>query len=215
MSKRKRHILISAGPTREAIDPVRYISNHSSGKMGYAIAKAALDLGCKVTLVSGPANLEPPNGCVFKPVVSASEMRSAMIKELSNADVIISVAAVADYRVKKTARHKIKKTADTMQLTLVKNPDILAEMGRKKSAQQILVGFAAETRNALRFGREKLVRKNLDWIVINNVAQKGIGFGSEDNAVTLLSREGTSIPFKKQNKHSLAKKLLKTICSGL
>lgn len=214
MRKRKLpayHLLISAGPTLEPIDPVRYISNHSSGKMGYALAKAALDMGWRVTLVTGPVALVPPQGCLVIHVETAKQMERAMLAAYRTANITISVAAVADYRPAQTSRRKIKKTRDHFTLRLVKNPDILEKLGRLKKAEQILVGFAAETHSVLKYGREKLVRKNLDWIVVNNVAKKGIGFGTDDNAVVMINGNGDTITLPRQKKISLAKKILQQI----
>lgn len=208
-------ILITAGPTREAIDPVRYISNHSSGKMGYALAEAARDLGHEVILVSGPTALARPGGVQFVPVITAREMRQAVFQHFKKANIIIKVAAVADYRPMAVARQKIKKTKNTLTLKLIKNPDILKELGKKKGEHQILVGFAAETKNPLGYAKVKLKEKNCDWIVVNNVAQKGIGFGADDNAVVLLGRHGHEQLFQKQSKSQLARSLLEIITSHL
>lgn len=210
MSRKLRNILVCAGPTQEKLDPVRYLSNHSSGKMGYALAQAAKKYG-HVVLVSGPTALKAPQNCKFIPVVTAREMEKEMLKQFPKADLTIMVAAVADYRPETVARQKIKKTADTLILRLVKNPDILKKLGERKKNNQILVGFAAETQNALAYGRKKLAEKNLDWIVVNNVAKKGIGFGAEENEAVLLSRGGKTIPFAKQDKKRLAAKLLELI----
>jgi len=207
------NILISAGPTREPIDPVRYLSNHSSGKMGYALAAAARRFG-SVTLVSGPVALAVPKNCHVIKTETAAQMGKAMDKAFAKADIIIMVAAVADYRPAQVAKQKIKKTQETLTLKLIKNPDILKRLGRKKKAGQILVGFAAETQKVLAYGKKKLVEKNLDWIIINNVAKKGIGFGSAENAVTLVSKKGKTFHFVKQGKTALAAKLLATIINS-
>lgn len=212
--KRKRlQVLISAGPTREAIDPVRYLSNHSSGKMGYALAEAAAKQGHVVTLVSGPTALTVPVGVNFVSVTTALEMRRALFNYAKKADVILMVAAVADYHVAKIAKQKIKKKSATLTLKLIKNPDILSELGQRKKNHQTLVGFAAETNKHISHAQKKLRTKNLDWIVLNDVANKKIGFGSDENAVTLLSREGEKIVFKKENKKILAQKILRRIVS--
>lgn len=213
IKRRKLHILISAGPTKEAVDPVRYLSNHSSGKMGYALAEAAVKKGCGVTLVSGPTALKAPRGVCLVSVTTALEMRRALLGHFQKADVIFMVAAVADYRVAKIAQQKIKKKSETLTLRLIKNPDILSELGRRKKPHQILVGFAAETNKHLSHARKKLHTKNLDWIVLNDVADQKIGFGSDDNAVTLLSRTGEKIIFKKQSKKKLAGKIIREIMS--
>lgn len=210
---RKFHVLISAGPTREAIDPVRYLSNHSSGKMGYALAEATMKMGHEVTLVSGPTALVAPQGVCLVRVTAAAEMRRAMLSHAKKADVIFMVAAVADYRVVKISNQKIKKKSATLMLKLIKNLDILCELGRRKKSQQILVGFAAETNQHISHAQKKLREKNLDWIVLNDVANKKIGFGSDENAVTLLSREGKKIVFKRQSKQRLAEKILREVVS--
>jgi phosphopantothenoylcysteine decarboxylase/phosphopantothenate--cysteine ligase len=207
---RKLRILISAGPTREPIDPVRYLSNFSSGKMGYALAQAAMQIG-DVTLVTGPVALNPPRGCRVIPVLTAKEMLTAMTKEFKNADITIMVAAVADYRPAIVARQKIKKTKGTLTLKLIKNPDVLKTLGARKKANQILVGFAAETKNVLAYGKKKLREKNLDWIVINNVAKKGIGFGSDDNEIILVGRDEQILKMRKAAKTHVAELILAAI----
>jgi phosphopantothenoylcysteine decarboxylase/phosphopantothenate--cysteine ligase len=204
-------ILITAGPTREAIDPVRYLSNHSSGKMGYALAAAAQKMGHHVMLISGPTALKPPPHVEFVPIISAQDMFQAVMKNYKSADVMIKVAAVADYRPQVVAKQKIKKTKNVLNLKLVKNPDILRELGKKKKLKQILVGFAAETRNSLAFAREKLKSKNCDWMIVNDVAKKGIGFGSNENAVTLLNKDGTSQKLPKNSKQKIAQQILKLL----
>lgn len=205
------HILISAGPTQEPIDPVRFLSNRSSGKMGYAIAHAALAAQHRVTLVTGPVALKPPRGCRVIKVRTAAEMRRALFAEFPHADVILQVAAVADYRPVRVSRKKIKKSRAALTLHLVRNPDILAEMGRKKRRGQILVGFAAETHAALSYAREKLVRKGLDFIVVNDVSKKAIGFESHDNAVVVIARDGRQVRFPRQPKTILARRILKFV----
>jgi len=187
-----QHWIITAGPTREAIDPVRYISNHSSGKMGYAIAQAALNAGAKVTLISGPVNITAPQHCELIKVNSAQEMHQQALVYTKNkddkVDVFVACAAVADYRVDDIAAQKIKKTDDnaTMQLNLVKNPDIVADIAHL-SNKPFVVGFAAETQHVAHYAKDKLKRKNLDLIAANNVAEAGQGFNSEDNALTVFS----------------------------
>ncbi|NLX91197.1 MAG: bifunctional phosphopantothenoylcysteine decarboxylase/phosphopantothenate--cysteine ligase CoaBC [Firmicutes bacterium] len=181
-------VLISAGPTREALDPVRFITNHSSGKMGYALARAARERGANVILVSGPTALEPPAGVIFLPVVSAEEMYAVMLDRLQEADVVIKAAAVADYRPVEVSRQKIKKAGE-MQLKLVRNPDILKEIAKKKT-KQFLVGFAAETENLLENAARKMEEKNLDMIVANDLGEEGAGFQVDTNIVRLLYRGG-------------------------
>lgn len=199
-----QHWLITAGPTREAIDPVRYISNHSSGKMGYAIAQAALNAGAKVTLISGPVSITAPRGCQLIKVNSAQEMHQQALDFTKNkddkVDVFVACAAVADYRVDDIAAQKIKKTDDndTMQLNLVKNPDIVADIAHL-SNKPFVVGFAAETQNVEHYAKDKLKRKNLDLIAANNVAEAGQGFNSNDNALTIFSpAEQFDIPLMKK-----------------
>jgi phosphopantothenoylcysteine decarboxylase/phosphopantothenate--cysteine ligase len=182
-------ILVTAGPTREEIDPVRYISNHSSGKMGYAIARAARLRGAEVTLVTGPTAIEPPYGVEVVRVESAQQMREAVLERLQATDIVIKAAAVADYRPKLRAEMKVKKTAAQLAIELEKNPDILAELGACKEGR-LLVGFAAETEDLLANATLKLDRKNLDLIVANDVSQEGAGFNVDTNIVKLLFRDG-------------------------
>ena len=181
-------ILVTAGPTREPIDPVRYIGNRSSGKMGYAVAEAALRRGAKVILISGPVALKPPAAAEFVPVQTAREMRDAVMSNLERASIVIKAAAVADFAVRHAAEQKIKRKGPTT-LDLEPTPDILAEVGAKKGGR-IVVGFAAETENPLENARDKMESKSLDAIVLNDVSQPGIGFDSERNAVTILTRAG-------------------------
>ena len=178
-------VLMTAGPTREPIDPVRYISNRSSGKMGYALAEAALRRGAKVVLVSGPAALKPPSGAEFVPVQTVEEMLSAVRAHLEQSTIVIKAAAVSDFTVRHPAIDKIKRK-EPMILEMQPAPDILAEIARNKGSR-IIVGFAAETSNGLENARKKLVAKSLDAIVLNDVSQPGIGFDSERNAVTILT----------------------------
>ena len=180
-------ILITAGPTREKIDPVRYITNRSSGRMGYALAEAALRRGARVLLVSGPTSISPPGAAELTRVESTEEMRDAVMKLLPQATVIIKTAAVSDYRPKKSADQKIKRKGP-MSLDLEATPDILKELSAKKGSQ-IIVGFAAETENVLENARQKLVSKNLDAIVVNDVSREGVGFDSDRNAVTIISHD--------------------------
>src|SRR5438270_5612804 len=180
-------VLITAGPTREKIDPVRYLTNRSSGRMGYALAEAALRRGARVLLVSGPTSLNPPGAAEVTRVDSTEEMRDAVLKLLPQATVIIKTAAVSDYRPKATAGQKIKRKGP-MTLDLEATPDILKELSLKKGAQ-IVVGFAAETENVLENARQKLVSKNLDAIVVNDVSREGVGFDSDRNAVTIITRD--------------------------
>ncbi|KIP78752.1 phosphopantothenoylcysteine decarboxylase [Vibrio harveyi] len=187
-----KSVLITAGPTREAIDPVRYISNHSSGKMGFALANAAAQLGAKVTLVSGPVSLNTPAGVERINVASAQEMHDAVMAHAPNHDAFISCAAVADYRPENVASQKLKKTEnnDQMTINMVKNPDIVATVANMTEQRPFTVGFAAETNDVESYARGKLVKKNLDMICANDVSVEGQGFNSNDNAITLFWPEG-------------------------
>jgi len=180
-------VLITAGPTREKIDPVRYLTNRSSGRMGYALAEAALRRGARVLLVSGPTSLTPPGAAELTRVESTEEMRDAVLKLLPQTSIVIKTAAVSDYRPKLAAGQKIKRKGP-MTLDLEATPDILKELSLKKGAQ-IVVGFAAETENVLENARQKLVAKNLDAIVVNDVSRDGVGFDSDRNAVTIITDE--------------------------
>lgn len=187
-----KSVLITAGPTREAIDPVRYISNHSSGKMGFALANAAAQLGAKVTLVSGPVSLNTPTGVERINVASAQEMHDAVMAHAPSHDAFISCAAVADYRPENVASQKLKKTEnnDQMTINMVKNPDIVATVANMTEQRPFTVGFAAETNDVETYARGKLVKKNLDMICANDVSVEGQGFNSNDNAITLFWSEG-------------------------
>ncbi|HAA44560.1 MAG: phosphopantothenoylcysteine decarboxylase/phosphopantothenate--cysteine ligase [Halomonas sp. 54_146] len=191
------HVVITAGPTREPLDPVRYISNHSSGKMGYALAAAAVAEGAKVTLISGPVNLPTPQGVTRIDVESAEQMHSEAQRLAPQAALFIGCAAVADYRAAAPAEHKLKKQedSDTLTLTLIKNPDIIASVAALPAKQrpQVVVGFAAETQEIERYAQDKLQRKGLDMIVANDVSQTGLGFGSDHNAAWLLWRTSQGV----------------------
>ena len=189
------HIAITAGPTREPLDPVRYLSNHSSGKMGYALAAVAAELGAQVTLISGPVSLPTPEGVTRINVETAVEMHATSRRLATECDLFIGCAAVADYRAEAPAEHKIKKRVDEDGLTLklIKNPDIIADITAMRDAaggRPFVVGFAAETRDLESYARDKLERKRLDMIVANNVATQGLGFGADHNAALLLWRDG-------------------------
>ncbi|MGW8311696.1 MAG: bifunctional phosphopantothenoylcysteine decarboxylase/phosphopantothenate--cysteine ligase CoaBC [Desulfuromonadales bacterium] len=206
-------VLVTAGPTREEIDPVRFLSNHSSGKMGYAIARAARDLGAHVILVSGPVNLPEPSGIETIRVVSALEMYQVVIEQAKRSDLIIKAAAVADFRPEIRSDQKTKKgTAETMLLELRRNPDILAELGRQKGSR-ILVGFAAETDQLLKHAREKLIGKNLDMIVANDVTESGAGFDGDTNIVRLLTADGNIEELPQMTKDQVAATLLDRIAA--
>ncbi|NLZ39370.1 MAG: bifunctional phosphopantothenoylcysteine decarboxylase/phosphopantothenate--cysteine ligase CoaBC [Firmicutes bacterium] len=201
-----RQVLVTAGPTREAIDPIRFLSNHSSGKMGYAVAETAALLGAEVTLISGPVQLEPPPGVKMVEVVSAQEMYEAVLDNFPTADVVIKAAAVADYRPLQQSKEKIKKGSE-LNLNLIPNPDILAELGKQKQ-RQILVGFAAETNNLRENALKKLKQKNLDLIVANNVLQEGAGFAVDTNIIQIFYRTGENKEFPKMTKQQAAKEIL-------
>jgi len=181
--------IITAGPTREFLDPFRFISNPSSGKMGFALARAARDRGGEVVLISGPVNLPPPPGLEFVPVTSARRMRDEVMKHLPGAGAVIMAAAVSDYRPARYSPRKLKKGGERLSLDLVRNPDILGELGRDKDGL-ILVGFSAETENIVDNAAEKLKSKNLDLIVANDITAPASGFGAETNLVTVIGREG-------------------------
>ncbi|MEG0592438.1 MAG: bifunctional phosphopantothenoylcysteine decarboxylase/phosphopantothenate--cysteine ligase CoaBC [Coprobacillus sp.] len=205
-----KKILINAGPTQEAIDPVRYITNHSSGKMGYAIAKAAFCLGADVTLVSGPTHLKKPYGINVIDIVSADDMYNAIIDKTDNYDYMILSAAIGDYSSMHIENEKIKKKDDTLTLSLKKNKDILYEIGQKKKANQILCGFAMETSDLLVHGKEKLVKKNCDMIVANHLKVEGAGFQTDTNVVTFITKEATK-DIDLLSKDELAYKILYTL----
>ena len=204
-----KSVLITAGPTREAIDPVRYISNHSSGKMGFALASAAAQLGAKVTLVSGPVSLSTPVGVERINVASAQEMFDAVMEHAGSHDAFISCAAVADYRPEDIASQKLKKTEDNdqMLIKMVKNPDIVASVAAMADKRPFTVGFAAETNNVETYARGKLVKKNLNMICANDVSVEGQGFNSNDNAMTLFWPEGELV-LALESKHALSFRIL-------
>ena len=212
---RRLHVLVTAGPTREPLDPVRFLSNRSSGKMGYALAEAALAAGHDVTLVSGPVNLSPQADARTIRVETAAEMRTVVLKEARRADVVIMAAAVADYQPASRARHKIKKRKNGLVLRLQKTPDILAELGRRKPQGQLLVGFAAETHRLLIHARQKLQSKNLDLIIANRVGKKTEGFEADVNRVIVLDRDGHAQRFPLMNKKKLSRRLITLIFSKL
>jgi phosphopantothenoylcysteine decarboxylase/phosphopantothenate--cysteine ligase len=208
-------VLVTAGPTREELDPVRFLSNYSSGKMGYAIARAAHNRGARVILISGPVNLPEPAGVETIQVVSAQDMFEAVMAKAGQADLIIKAAAVADFRPMLRSTQKTKKgSADVLTVELQRNPDILAELGRQKG-KRILVGFAAETQDLLKHAREKLVSKNLDMIVANDVTQEGAGFDSDTNVVRLLTVDGNIEELPQMPKDVLAGILLDRISALL
>ncbi|NAW58809.1 MULTISPECIES: bifunctional phosphopantothenoylcysteine decarboxylase/phosphopantothenate--cysteine ligase CoaBC [unclassified Vibrio] len=211
-----KSVLLTAGPTREALDPVRYITNHSSGKMGYALAQAAAQMGAEVTLISGPVSLPTPAGVTRVDVNSAEQMHQAVMTHAKTHQVFIACAAVADYRAQTVAEQKIKKTddSDKMTLTLVKNPDIVASVAAMTEHRPFTVGFAAETQDVEKYARSKLEKKNLDMICANDVSLEGQGFNSNDNAVTVLWKEGSeALPLA--SKQALAHAILLHIAHQL
>ena len=213
-----RHIVITAGPTREAIDPVRYISNHSSGKQGYALALAGIEAGARVTLISGPTNINPPDRATVIAVQSADEMLAAVMSSISDCDIFIGVAAVADYKPASVERQKIKKSSgNAMELHLIQNQDILKTVANLEN-RPFTVGFAAETENVIEHARTKLAAKNLDMIIANNVADTSIGFNSDHNETTIITRiisgKSTRITEEhqtKMSKENLSRKIIELI----
>ncbi|MCS6953763.1 MAG: bifunctional phosphopantothenoylcysteine decarboxylase/phosphopantothenate--cysteine ligase CoaBC [Bryobacterales bacterium] len=199
-------VLVTAGPTREALDPVRYLSNRSSGKMGYALAQAALERGAEVILISGPVHLAPPAGAKVVRVETAVEMRRAVLEHLEPATIIVKAAAVADYHVARVPSHKLKKTAARISLELEPTPDILAELGQKKG-DRLLIGFAAETENLREEARRKLASKNCDMIVANLVGPEGAAFESDDNEVVLALATGEFIEVPRASKREIADRI--------
>ncbi len=208
-----KKVVITAGPTREAIDPVRYISNHSSGKMGYAIADAMIDAGAEVTLISGPVSLKQPDRCTLVSVTSAHEMLEATTKAVQGTDIFISAAAVADYYITETSDQKIKKKTDKMSLNLAKTPDIVSIV-KENNPKLFVLGFAAETQKVEQYAREKLASKNLDAIVANDVSREDIGFNSDDNEALWVEQESTH-HFSKCNKAQLARDLVALLATKL
>ncbi|MBN1051565.1 MULTISPECIES: bifunctional phosphopantothenoylcysteine decarboxylase/phosphopantothenate--cysteine ligase CoaBC [unclassified Clostridium] len=205
-----KNILVTAGPTISPIDPVRYITNRSTGKMGYSIAKEARDRGANVTLISGPTSLEVPANINFIRVSTNSEMKEEVNKYFDNSDVVIKSAAVADYKAKEYSNQKIKKGEGDLELAFTRDNDILMELGRKKK-NQILVGFAAESQNLKENAKRKLMNKNLDYIVANDITSEDTGFASEDNRVIILSNKDEEIPIDKTSKNEIASKLFDII----
>lgn len=210
-----KRVVITAGPTREAIDPVRFISNHSSGKMGYALAEAARDAGAQVTLISGPVTLATPDRVQRIDVVSAEDMLKAALERVAQTDIFIATAAVADFRPQQAPGQKIKKqdNSGTMTLTLVENPDIVATIARQQP-KPFTVGFAAETQDVINYARQKITRKHLDMIVANDVSRSDIGFNSDQNAVTVIWPEGQQA-LDLASKHQIARDIVALIAQRL
>ncbi len=209
-----KRILITAGPTREKIDPVRYITNYSTGKMGYAFAEQAAKLGADVTLISGPVALPAPENVRVIHVESAQEMFEKVLEHYEHVDIIIKTAAVADYRPSVVSEHKLKKSDDTLVIHMERTKDILLELGKRKRGQ-FLVGFAAETEHVEENARKKLAEKNADMIVVNDVKQEGAGFGSDTNIVTIFKRNGEKRALPKMPKAQVAFEVLKEIEQSL
>ena len=205
-----KRILITAGPTQEKIDPVRFLTNHSSGKMGYQLATVAAELGAEVTLVSGPVQLETPRGVTRVDVVSAEEMYEAVMSRYNEADIVIKTAAVSDYTPKVTHAHKLKKQAKPLSLDMVRTKDILKTLGEQKT-NQYLVGFAAETEDVITYGKEKLINKQLDMVVINDISKPNQGFHADTNAVTIVTKKGQEQTLPLQTKRAVAEEILRII----
>jgi phosphopantothenoylcysteine decarboxylase/phosphopantothenate--cysteine ligase len=208
---KKLNCLISAGPTREWIDPVRFISNPSSGKMGYALAEEAHTRGFDVNLVSGPVSIKPADGIMLTRVETAEEMRKAMIEKYATSDLIIMCAAVCDHKPKFKWQQKKKKDQFPQIIEMIPNEDILEELGQRKKEFQTLVGFAAETENGVQNALQKLKKKNLDWIALNDISKKNIGFGSENNEITLFSSLGKKVKFEFSSKEDLSTAMFEVI----
>ncbi|SKC87243.1 bifunctional phosphopantothenoylcysteine decarboxylase/phosphopantothenate--cysteine ligase CoaBC [Maledivibacter halophilus] len=202
-----KKILVTAGPTQEPIDPVRYITNHSSGKMGYAIARAARDRGAEVTLVSGVTNLKKPIGVKVVDIVTTEDMYAEVFNYFDEADIIIKAAAVADYKPKDVAENKIKKSDSNFSIELSRNPDILLELGKVKG-DKILIGFAAETNDLLKNAKIKINKKNLDFIVANNISEKGAGFKGDTNIISIIDSLGSIKKYDKMKKEEIAEIIL-------
>lgn len=205
-----KKVLVTAGPTRANIDPVRFISNRSTGKMGYAIAEEARDRGAEVVLVSGPTNEAAPYGINVIKINTNEEMRNEVLKHFETSDIVIKSAAVADYKAKEYSENKIKKGSGDLEIILTRDNDILKELGEKKS-EQILVGFAAESQNVIKNAKDKLIKKNLDYIVANDITSKDSGFASNDNRVTIVTREGQELSLEKMSKREVARNLFDII----
>ncbi|KPV58648.1 phosphopantothenoylcysteine decarboxylase [Paenibacillus sp. A3] len=210
-----KHVLVTAGATVERIDPVRYLTNDSSGKMGYAIAEEAQRMGANVTLVTGKASIAAPAGVTVVKVESTLEMMEAVLSRLPEQDVIIKAAAVADYRPAEQAEHKIKKSGDEMTMRLVKNPDIAQAVGERKKPSQLLVGFAAETQHLETFAQEKLKKKRCDLLVANDVTMEGAGFGTDTNVVRIYDSGGLVEALPLMSKGQVAARLLALVADRL
>ncbi|WIV10798.1 bifunctional phosphopantothenoylcysteine decarboxylase/phosphopantothenate--cysteine ligase CoaBC [Proteiniborus sp. MB09-C3] len=209
-----KKIIITAGPTIEPLDPVRYMTNYSSGKMGFALAKVAQQQGAEVTLISGPVNLEPPLGVEFIRINTTQEMFNAVGRYFDDCHVLIKAAAPLDYRPVSVSEHKIKKEKDEIELKFVKNPDIAAHFGKIKK-KQIIIGFAAETENIIENARKKIDKKNLDFIVANNVLAENAGFKSDTNIVTIVDKNGSATDYPMMKKEDVARAIIDKISAML
>ncbi|MFL0363024.1 bifunctional phosphopantothenoylcysteine decarboxylase/phosphopantothenate--cysteine ligase CoaBC [Pseudobacillus sp. 179-B 2D1 NHS] len=204
---KNKKVMITAGPTREIIDPVRFLTNRSTGKMGYALAEAARDMGADVYLISGPVSITPPVGVEIKYVQSAEEMYEAVMERFANSDIVIKTAAVADYRPKLVHREKLKKQEGDLTIEMERTRDILKTLGQEKT-HQMLIGFAAETTNIEEYARKKLKTKQADMIVANNVKLDGAGFGAETNIISIFKKDGTQKDFDLMTKKAAAREIL-------
>ncbi|MCC7209202.1 MAG: bifunctional phosphopantothenoylcysteine decarboxylase/phosphopantothenate--cysteine ligase CoaBC [Anaerolineae bacterium] len=214
----ERHIVVTAGGTREALDPVRFVSNRSSGKQGYAVAQAAVDAGASVTLITTTTGLPIPAGVRPVYVESAQEMHEAVLEALEEADALIMAAAVADFRPAEIAEQKIKKTAKTLSVELVRTTDILASVGKRRAETgmpHVIVGFAAETQDLVRNARFKLEKKGVDFIIANDITAEGAGFGGDTNVVTILSADGSVVSLPQQTKIAVAEAIIQRIAARL
>ena len=203
-------VVVTAGPTRERIDPVRFLTNFSSGKMGYAMAEAAADLGAETYLISGPVSIDAPSNVTLIPVESAKEMYDAVMERFDTSSIVIKTAAVADYKPKEVHSQKMKKQQGDSTIVLERTSDILAELGKRKT-KQLLIGFAAETNDVVHYAKGKLEKKNADYIVANDVTEEGSGFGTDTNSVTLVGKQDVEMHFPHLPKKELALQLLQTI----
>ncbi|HAP62735.1 MAG TPA: bifunctional phosphopantothenoylcysteine decarboxylase/phosphopantothenate--cysteine ligase CoaBC [Cytophagales bacterium] len=210
-----KRVIITAGPTYEPLDPVRFIGNHSSGKMGYAIAEVMAGYGAEVTLIAGPTSLPDPPGIKCVHVMSALEMHASALALFPTTDIAVLAAAVADYRPATVAEQKIKKSEDEFTLTLTKNPDIAKDLGSRKEVGQLLVGFALETNNGLENAQGKLEKKNLDFIVLNSPSDEGTGFGHDTNRITILARNTKPKEFELKSKKAIAQDIVNEITTYL
>ncbi|MBK9637656.1 MAG: bifunctional phosphopantothenoylcysteine decarboxylase/phosphopantothenate--cysteine ligase CoaBC [Bacteroidetes bacterium] len=206
-----KSIIVTAGPTQEAIDPVRFITNHSSGKMGIAIAKSLLEMGAQVKLIAGPVQEKIPDGLIHIPVISADDMLQACVQHFPTSDAAIMTAAVADYRPSTFSDKKVKKSTDDLQLPLSKTVDIAATLGKMKTKNQFLVGFALETNDEMANAEKKLISKNLDFIVLNSLNDKGAGFGTDTNKVTLIFKGNKNIDLPLMSKSKVASNIVESL----